>query len=288
MNHDVSVTTDAVPFNDIAAVERVLSRGRTAAVIAEPVMTNIGMVLPQEGFLRQLREVTRRLNVLLIIDETHTLSTARGGYARAQDLEPDIWVCGKAIAGGMLCAVFGFTADVEVGMRRVQEDRAGGHSGMGTTLAANALALACLGASLDDLMTPANYQAMHDCATYLSEGLGRVFAAETLRGTWRVGARLEFGFPARPRAMARSPSARPGPSSNTPLSLLAESRRPAYTVPQHDAVFARHHHPRTRIRCSSICTPACVKWQPIVNGLADKAELGGSSPRIPTFTRCRS
>jgi glutamate-1-semialdehyde 2,1-aminomutase len=80
-------------------------------------------------------------------------------------------------------------------MRRVQEDRAGGHSGMGTTLAANALALACLEASLDELMTPANYQAMHDCAIYLSEGLGRVFAAETL--SWhvaRVGARLEFGF----------------------------------------------------------------------------------------------
>jgi len=200
MNHDVSVTTDAVPFNDIAAVERVLSRGRTAAVIAEPVMTNIGMVLPDDGFLPQLRELTRRLNVLLIIDETHTLSTARGGYVRAHDLEPDIWVCGKAIAGGMPCAVFGFTAEVEAGMRRVQEDRAGGHSGMGTTLSANALALACLEASLDELMTPANYRAMHDCATYLSEGLGRVFVSESL--SWhlaRVGARLEFGFGKPPR-----------------------------------------------------------------------------------------
>ena len=184
-----------MPFNDVVALEKVLARGRTAVVIAEPVMTNIGMVLPEEGFLHKLRELTRRLHVLLIVDETHTLSTARGGYSRAQNLEPDIWVCGKAIAGGMPCAVFGFTAEVEAGMRRVQEDRAGGHSGMGTTLSANALALACLEASLDELMTPANYQAMHDCATYLSEGLGRVFAAETL--SWhvaRVGARLEFGF----------------------------------------------------------------------------------------------
>src|SRR6187401_2984689 len=205
MNHDVSVTTDAVPFNDIAAVERVLKRTRTAAVIAEPVMTNIGMVLPEEGFLRELRELTRRLHVLLIIDETHTLSTVRGGYARAQKLEPDIWVCGKAIAGGMPCAVFGFTAAVEAGMRRVQQERAGGHSGMGTTLSANALALACLEASLDELMTPANYQAMHDCAIYLSEGLGRLFAAQTL--SWhvsRVGARLEFGFGTPPRNGAES------------------------------------------------------------------------------------
>jgi glutamate-1-semialdehyde 2,1-aminomutase len=205
MNHDVSATTDAVPFNDIGAVEKVLARGRTAAVIAEPVMTNIGMVLPADGFLAQLRALTRRHGALLILDETHTLSTQLGGYARAANLEPDIWVCGKAIAGGMPCAVFGFTAEVAAGMRRVQQERAGGHSGMGTTLSANALALACLEASLDDLMTPANYQAMHASAAYLSEGLGRLFAAHSL--PWhvsRVGARLEFGFGRPPRDGAES------------------------------------------------------------------------------------
>jgi glutamate-1-semialdehyde 2,1-aminomutase len=205
MNHDVSATTDAVPFNDAAAVERVLARGRTAALIAEPVMTNIGMVLPEDRFLRKLRELTRKHGVLFIVDETHTLSTARGGYARAQNLEPDIWVCGKAIAGGMPCAAFGFTAEVEAGMRRVQESRAGGHSGMGTTLSANALALACLEACIDELMTPSNYDAMQATASYLSEGLGRVFAAEALQ--WhvaRVGARLEFGFGKPPRNGAES------------------------------------------------------------------------------------
>ena len=204
-SHDVSAATDAVPFNDAAALEKVLARGRTAAVIAEPVMTNIGMVLPDEGFLGRLRELTRRHGVLLIIDETRTLSSARGGYARARNLESDIWVCGKAIAGGMPCAVFGFTAAVEEGMRRVQRDRGGGHSGMGTTLSANALALACLEACIDEIMTPANYQVMHDCAAYLSEGLGRLFAAREL--PWhvsRVGARLEFGFGKPPRTGAES------------------------------------------------------------------------------------
>jgi len=199
-SHDASAATDAVPFNDLAALERVLARGRTAAVIAEPVMTNIGMVLPEEGFLARLRELTRRHGTLLILDETHTLSSALGGYARAQNLQPDLWVCGKAIAGGMPCAVFGFTAEVEAGMRRVQQDRAGGHSGMGTTLSANPLALACLEASIDELMTPANYQIMHETASYLSEGLGRAFAAHSL--PWhvaRVGARLEFGFGKAPR-----------------------------------------------------------------------------------------
>lgn len=205
MNHDVSATTDAVPFNDIGAVERLLARGRTAAVIAEPVMTNIGMVLPEPGFLQALRAATRKHGVLLIIDETHTLSSARGGYATAAKLDPDIWVCGKAIAGGMPCAVFGFTADVEAGMRRVQETRAGGHSGMGTTLSANALALACLEASLDELMTESNYQAMNDTAAYLSGGLEKLFAQRSLG--WhvsRVGARLEFGFGRAPRTGADS------------------------------------------------------------------------------------
>ncbi len=202
---DVSAATDAVPFNDAEAVEKVLARGRTAAVIAEPVMTNIGMVLPDEGFLARLRELTRRHGVLLIVDETHTLSSARGGYARAHGLESDIWVCGKAIAGGMPCAVFGFTAAVEEGMRRVQRERAGGHSGMGTTLSANALALACLEACIDELMTPSNYQAMLDCGAYLTAGLERLFAVHAL--PWhvsRVGARLEFGFGRPPRTGAES------------------------------------------------------------------------------------
>lgn len=205
MSHDVAAATDAVDFNDAAAVERVLARGDTAAVIAEPVMTNIGMVLPQEGFLRRMRELTRQYGTLLIIDETHTLSSAHGGYARAFDLQPDVWTCGKAIAGGMPCAVFGFTAAVEEGMRRVQAARAGGHSGMGTTLSANALALACLEASIDELMTPANYQAMYATADHLAAGLTRLFAAEAL--DWhvsRVGARLEFGFGAPPRTGAES------------------------------------------------------------------------------------
>lgn len=208
MDHDVSAHTDAVPFNDLAAVQSVLARGRTAAVIAEPVMTNIGMVLPEEGFLVALREATRRYGVLLVIDETHTLSSARGGYALAQGLEPDVWVCGKAIAGGLPCAVFGFTAELEAGMRRVQAERGGGHSGMGTTLAANALALACLEASLDELMTEANYRAMNGTAAHLAQGLERLFAQLGLG--WhvaRVGARLEFGFGRPARTGAESESA---------------------------------------------------------------------------------
>jgi glutamate-1-semialdehyde 2,1-aminomutase len=183
----------------------VLARGRTAALIAEPVMTNIGMVLPAPGFWREIRELTRRHGVLLIIDETHTLSSARGGYSRSHGLDADIWVCGKAIAGGMPCAVFGFSAEVEAGMRRVQAERPPGHSGLGTTLSANALAIACLESCLDELMTEANYQAMEASAAHLAGRLEAMFASHEF--DWhvsRVGARLEFGFGPPPRNGAES------------------------------------------------------------------------------------
>jgi glutamate-1-semialdehyde 2,1-aminomutase len=137
--------------------------------------------------------------VLLIIDETHTLSSARGGYSTAQQLEPDIWVCGKAIAGGMPCAVFGFTADVEAGMRRVQADRGGGHSGMGTTLSANPLVMAAMRANLERVMTGAAYDHMLSLSARLADGLRDVIQERQL--PWHVsnvGARAEFVCSARP------------------------------------------------------------------------------------------
>jgi glutamate-1-semialdehyde 2,1-aminomutase len=207
-------------------------------------MTNIGMVLPDAGFLADLRAATRRHGALLIIDETHTLSSARGGYSAAHGLDPDFWVCGKAIAGGMPCAVFGFTAEVEAGMRRVQAQRTGGHSGMGTTLSANALALACLEASLDELMTEANYRAMHATAEHLGRGLERLFAELGLG--WhvaRVGARLEFGFGRPPRTGAESERAA-WPELEHALHLYLLNRGVLLT-PFHNMML-----------CSPVTTPA--------------------------------
>jgi glutamate-1-semialdehyde 2,1-aminomutase len=109
---DLTRTGIAVPFNDIAAVEAALATGEVAAVLTEPVMTNSCMVLPEPGFHAALRAATRRHGALLIIDETHTLSTGHGGYTRVHGLDPDIFVAGKAIAGGVPCAVWGLSADV--------------------------------------------------------------------------------------------------------------------------------------------------------------------------------
>ena len=197
---DAASAAVAIEFNDIEALESALQSGEIAAVIAEPVMTNIGMVLPQAGFLDALRARTRAHDVLLILDETHTLSSGPGGYAASLGWQSDFWVCGKAIAGGLPAAVFGFTAEIESRMRAVLAKRDGGHSGMGTTLAANPLVFAALSAALTQLHTEDTHAAMQRGAVKLEQGLRALFAARSL--DWhisRVGARLEFGFGPAPR-----------------------------------------------------------------------------------------
>lgn len=197
---DNASATVAIEFDDLDALERVLGANDIAAVIAEPVMTNVGMVLPQAGLHAALRELTRRHGTLLVLDETHTLSSGPGGYRAAAGLAPDLWVCGKAIAGGLPCAVLGFTAEVEADMRRVLGERAPGHSGMGTTLAANPLVFAALEAALAHLHTDSTYAAMRSSAEQLQRGLSELFTGRAL--DWhvsRVGARVEFGFGPTPR-----------------------------------------------------------------------------------------
>lgn len=206
---DNAAATALVEFNDLAALERALLTNQFACVIAEPVMTNVGMVLPAPGFLDALVQLTRRTGTLLVIDETHTLSSGLGGYARAHGLEADFLVCGKAVAGGVPCAVFGFSPAVEERMQRFLQNRSGGHSGMGTTLSANPLAVAALHANLTHVMTAENYARMLAAAEQLEQSLVKVFAARAL--PWhvsRVGARLEFGFtPTAPRNGTESEAA---------------------------------------------------------------------------------
>jgi glutamate-1-semialdehyde 2,1-aminomutase len=164
-----------------------------ACVIAEPVMTNSCMVLPEPGFHAELRRLTREAGTLLLIDETHTISTGPGGYARAHGLEPDLFVLGKPIAGGVPASVWGFTDEVA---RRLDEVRAAtpsGHSGMGTTLSANALSLAAMRATLEQVMTEEAYAHMDTLANRLAGGLAEIVRNYDL--PWhvvRVGARVEF------------------------------------------------------------------------------------------------
>lgn len=192
---DLTATTRVVPFNDLAALEAALAPGDVAAVLAEPVMTNCGMILPEPGFLEALRRMTREAGTLLVIDETHTISTGPGGYTRAHGLEPDVFVLGKAVAGGVPAAVWGVTAEFSARMDEAQQRIGSGQSGIGTTLSGNALAIAAMRAMLTEVMTDAAYGKMLAGAERLVAGLQRVVAARKL--PWsvvHVGARVELVF----------------------------------------------------------------------------------------------
>jgi glutamate-1-semialdehyde 2,1-aminomutase len=193
---DLTKTSRVIEFNDLAALEQALAPGDVACVLQEPAMTNIGMILPAPGFQQGLRELTRRHGALLINDETHCISTGPGGYTGAFGLDPDMLTLGKPIAGGIPCSVFGFTAEIEAAMRRVTAENPG-YSGMGTTLSGNALALAAMRATLEEVMTEAAYERMIALSTRLASGLERVIADHGL--AWhvqRVGARAEWLFQA--------------------------------------------------------------------------------------------
>jgi glutamate-1-semialdehyde 2,1-aminomutase len=210
---DLAQVAVCVPFNDLAAVERALRTRDVACVLTEPVMTNCGMVLPEPGFHEALGNLARRHGALLAIDETHTLSSGPGGFTRVAALQPDFMVIGKAIAGGVPCGVYGFTAEIEERIRGVLAQKPAGHSGIGTTLAGNALAAAALRANLQHVMTPRAYEHMLTMAERLEDGLEGMIEREAL--PWhvcRVGARLEVNFARTPPRTGReSLAAGPGP-----------------------------------------------------------------------------
>ena len=193
--NDLTTHTRVVEFNDLQALQGALADRSVACVIAEPAMTNVGMVLPQAGFLEALRAACTATGTLLLVDETHTISSGPGGFALDHGIAADFLVLGKAIAGGLPCAVYGFTAELGARMRQAKDGAAPGHSGIGTTLAGNMLGLAAVRATLAEVATPQAYAYMLQTAQRLEAGLRRVLAEHGR--DWcvsRVGARCEFQF----------------------------------------------------------------------------------------------
>lgn len=193
--HDHHRHTRVVPFNDLAALANALADGRVAALLAEPALTNCGLVPPQAGFWSAAQALCQAHGTLLVLDETHTLSSGPGGWARQQGLQPDLLVIGKAVAGGLPCAVYGASAAVAERMVASKQAAPPGHSGIGTTLTANALTLAALEAALQQLHTPASYAPMLAAADRLEAGLNAALQAH--RRPWtvtRLGARMELQF----------------------------------------------------------------------------------------------
>ena len=190
---DVTRTTRAVPFNDLGALEAALAQGDVAAVLAEPAMTNCGMILPEEHFWKRAQALAKKAGALLIIDETHTLSTGPGGAARAWGIAADALVIGKAVAGGFPAAVWGVSAALAAAI--VAVPRGSGRSGIGTTLAGNAIGIAAVGATLREIATPDAYAVMLRGAEELVAKLRGLIEARRL--PWcvvHVGARAEIVF----------------------------------------------------------------------------------------------
>jgi glutamate-1-semialdehyde 2,1-aminomutase len=190
---DLTLGAVACEFNDLAGVEAALAKGDVAAILTEPVMTNSCMVLPDPGFHAGLRALSQKYGALLMIDETHTISSGLGGYTGVHGLLPDIFVVGKCVAGGMPTAVWGLSPETAARYAAANEARAPGHSGMGTTLSANPMQFACLKATLAHVMTAKNYAHMEKLADRLSAGLAKSITRH--KAPWhvvRVGARVEF------------------------------------------------------------------------------------------------
>jgi glutamate-1-semialdehyde 2,1-aminomutase len=191
--HDILPTTTVTEFNDVAALESALRSKDIACVLAEPLMTNIGMVRDAPGYLETLRRLCDETGTLLVLDETHTISSGYGGHSNTHGPMPDIMVIGKSVGGGVPCAVYGFTAAVAAQMAALNDARPPGHSGIGTTLSANALSITAMHAMLGQVITRDAYAHMLDMAKRLVAGIGSFI--QKYEAGWHVtnaGARVEF------------------------------------------------------------------------------------------------
>ena len=188
-------TTRLVEWNDVKALERELAHGDVACVLAEPALTNIGIVHPEPGFHDALRELTAHTGTLLIIDETHTLCTGPGGYTAAYGLTPDMLTVGKAIGSGIASAAYGFSEEVakrvEAAIGRDESDV----GGVGGTLAANVLSLAAMRGTLEHVLTEEAFARMIELAERFERGVQDAIDERSL--PWhvtRLGCRVEYLF----------------------------------------------------------------------------------------------
>ncbi len=198
---DPATTTRVVEFNDVDSLEEALAMGDVACVLAEPVMTNVGIVHPEAGYHNKLRELSRKYGTLLIIDETHTICSGPGGLTRVENLEPDFLVFGKASGGGVPGAAYGFTDEVaqQITAHHNLEDCDTG--GIGGTLAGNALSLAAMRATLAKVLTKEAFDRMIPLAKRWADGVQKAIGEFSVpwHVTW-LGCRAEYLFsPNRPR-----------------------------------------------------------------------------------------
>jgi glutamate-1-semialdehyde 2,1-aminomutase len=192
---DVTETSRVAEFNDLEGLERQLKNGDVAAVLMEPALTNIGIVLPEPGYLEGVRALTKKYDALLIIDETHTFSAGWGGMTMRDNLEPDIFVIGKAIAGGIPTGTYGLSEDFAKRVLERTDLDLVDMGGVGGTLAGNPLSVAAMRATLEEVLTKEAFVEMIDLATYFTAGVNELFEKYDL--PWAInqlGTRAEYRF----------------------------------------------------------------------------------------------
>jgi len=207
---DPEITTNVIEFNDLPALEQALASREIAAVLMEPAMTNCGIILPAEGYLDGVREITRRTGTVWIVDETHTWCAGPGGYTRAYRLKPDMITLGKPIAGGIPAAAFGLSRELYEKTMANMLAQTTGVNGLGGTLTGNALALAAMRATLERVVTERAYNNMIPLAKRFNEGVEQAIREHGL--PWhsvRLGTRIEYRFrPTPPRNGAEAIAAK--------------------------------------------------------------------------------
>jgi glutamate-1-semialdehyde 2,1-aminomutase len=188
-------TTRVVEFNDLPALEGALKHSDVACILAEPAMTNVGIILPDDGYWSAAQALARRYGSLFIADETHTICAGPGGCTREWKLTPDILVFGKPIGSGIPGATYGCTEEVaqRISARIHLEDCDVG--GIGGTLAGNALSLTAMRATLEHILIPSSFERMIALAKRFTDGVAAEIRAANLPwNVTRLGARAEYTF----------------------------------------------------------------------------------------------
>ena len=194
---DLDKTTRVVPFNDLDAMKNALQQNDVAAILMEPAMTNVGIVLPADGYLKAVEKLAKEFGAKLIIDETHTISVGPGGMTAQLGLKPDFLTIGKAIGGGFPTGAFGMSSEIAQAIKSQVELEVIDTGGVGGTLAANALSLAAMRATLTKVLTEENFEKMIKLGTRWADGVEKVI--EKYKLPWsvnRLGARAEYMFSA--------------------------------------------------------------------------------------------
>ena len=203
-----SLTTRVVPFNDLEKLEQQLSFGDVACMLIEPALTNIGIVLPDPGYLSGVRDLTRKYGTLLIIDETHTICAGPGGATKLWDLEPDMLVIGKTIGGGIPVAAYGLSAELAARAELSLNSHDVDVSGLGGTLSGSVLAMAAVKATLTHSLLPNQFEKTIALATRWANGVASSIAKHQL--DWSVqqlGCRAEYWFCKPPKNGAEAAAA---------------------------------------------------------------------------------